>query len=79
MTRGRVLGQRLVCTLCGRKGYANKGNIKRLASPVAYQYYPRLDRPPLPRDATVWLNTEDHVCTFHIQLKPQPPRPAEVS
>jgi len=78
ITRGRKLGERVTCALCGRMGYSRAGNLKQLTAPIAYPYYPRTDRPALPRDATVWCSTGDYVCTFHMQLKPQPARPAEV-
>jgi len=70
-TKGRRLGKRVVCNLCGRKGYELAGNIRTLESSVAYATYPVPDR-------IAWLRTGERVCTHHIQLRPQPQRPPEV-
>ncbi len=64
----RLLGKRLVCTLCGAKRYLNGGRVRELTSAVAYPAYPTPDR-------IVWLVAGDAVCTNHVQLRPQPPIP----
>jgi hypothetical protein len=71
-TRGRVLGARVHCKLCGRQRYLQGGTVRVLESPVAYPAYPRVD-------GVVWIEAGEPVCTWHMQLKPQPEQPAAIA
>lgn len=74
--KGRVLGKRHTCKLCGRTGYEHAGHMRILESALAYHRWPwGTDY----ENRVVWLAAGDVVCGHHIAIKPQPPKPEVAS